>query len=1422
MRFGDLLEFRKDIFFDGAVQIDWFYNRDKATLVAKNFVFHGSEYNGAGGGRESNLKDTVSFVQEISEKVNNEFNNNPLSLAIATYGTGKSHLGVTLGELFSGPDYNPEAYSAIIENIRNIDFAKAREIEQNTKKHNLVLTINGMRDINLNAELLKVAQKSLLLYGCSTDNLKKINRALETASRFFERNCSSIGLFEKYASEFGFVQKGNELIEYVRATLFQEEATFNLVNAVYKDVNGVDISWDEGISANSILNALLDDYCGSSGPFDGIVILFDEFGRYLEYASNNNSAKTGESALQQIFECAQNAEGRIQVINFIQSDIKTYMQRIDPTSNISRYIGRYDASDKYHLSSNLETIFANLVLRKDKQFFTANIASRLQKKEEYWKDIYTSLNDWTNVKGVWKYYDKYRKVVVQGIFPMHPLATYALSQLSSYLQNRSSLFLVSQYFEALKDITIDANSELPCIYPEQLLQGDLFTEILSAEESGRQSTQFCLAFNRIISKHLDNLDDNCLKILRANLLLRILRFKTIDRKGAIKAISLFTGLSIAEINNSMDYLEREYAILSLNEHSGCFDFLEESTGAHDFKVFFNRARANAKLSKDILSDSIIRELADVIEPLTTRFNYENKIKTKEWQYEQDLFYVDELSAGYLNNIIKECSEAVSPDKPKGRLVWLYTNKDVDYSNIEDVVRLSAKAVGYPIVFMLLNDKDNRLWNAITDYVALKSFDYQAVNRFSAYYNEALDNISNLIRDMFENLKMEKTCIDSRGVSNLKDRLQVYLAQVFGNVYSQVLSFDFDGFENSRGKARSIFFKIVRILFNGNINNTTIEGLGVDGKGRLKNTLSYNAPNSWKCMSEDYLFFEPKNQRALSAYNLIMGKFVEDSYISYNDLVGELMEAPYGMNDHEALYLMAVVYANLSYCLRVSLNGVKITVGEWLDNVLPASGKGTIKIDFKKLSATSFVKKNIAGVEAKFLQLFNQIEASKDVDEVIERKGKIDELLAQEELPENLKDKYKLLEQKFNTANRLDSGWKQAIDALYEQYENLLDNKKSYDIQQGLKAIASLEKRELLSNVLSNGFIPSEAYKNELSKLAAMFRNVIAPLLIQWIDNERCTRREDITNFESKIKYFAKLLEDVGYSEENKHALEHIEKEKNKPFFKIEAVNSKFKQIETIFTQDTIDESYGYKRTSKLIQECKDLLLEIATIKTYLGNAVDLEIKVSKWLVIAKGIKAKLNEALDSLEEQLDNAKNLDDIRLTKYSIIKLQNNDYDAETEAYLKDLKGHLSSIIEGLEKIPGDIKNRNRFYETKSLVLQSIQQALDTLDEDYGHDLRVNVTEFFAAIEEKLDELDSNWRKEHIEFDFANASINDVNKLRLALDTLPDFLRQKTIDDVEIIRTKADEYIAQHRVNAVVEMFRHLNDKQRVDCYNMLKDLV
>lgn len=1422
MRFGDLLEFRKDIFFDGAVQIDWFYNKEKATLVAENFVFHGSEYHGATGGSDSNLRDTVSFVQEISEKINNEYPNNPLTLAIATYGTGKSHLGVTLAELFSGPDYNPKAYNAIISNIKEIDATKSRAIEQNTQKKNLVLTINGMRDINLNAELLKVALKSLSLYGCSTENLKKINRALETASRFFERNAGNLDLFERYADSFGFYQKGEELINAIRSTLFQEETTFNLVNAAYKDINGVDISWDEGISANSILNCLLEDYCGSSGLFDSIVIIFDEFGRYLEYASNNSSAKTGESALQQIFECAQNAEGKIQVINLIQSDIKTYLQRIDPTSNISRYIGRYDVSEKYHLSSNLETIFANLVVRKDKPAFTTLVANRLQQKEEYWKEVHNSLTKWTNVRGIWKYYPQYRKVVVQGIFPMHPLSTYVLSQLSSYLQNRSSLFLVSEYFSKFKDVLIDEEHELPCVYPEQLLQGELFSEILSAEESGRQSTQFCLAFSKILAKHQDKFDESCLKLLRANLLLRVLRLKTVDRSGLINALEMFSGLSKLEIGKALELLENEYGVLGFNEHIGCFDFLEDSTGAHDFRVFFNRKKANTKITTNVLGDSVIRELADVIEPQGTRFAIDKKIKTKEWQYEQDLFSIDEMSLGYLNKLKKEFSEATTPDKPKGKLIWLYMNKDISYSNVEEVCKMVARVSDMPIVLMLLNDQDNKLMNEILNYEALRSFSTQECTKYAAYYSDMLDSVTASISDIFESLKSERICIFEDGARKLEERLPIYLSSVFERIYPKALSFDFDGFETTKGKARSLFYRILRVIFNGKIDSTTIQALGADAERRLKNTLSCSAINSWKAMNDRYQIVLPQHQQALEVYNTVANKLVLDQPISYEYLSGELLQAPYGMNDHEALYMISVVYANLSYCLRIIIDGVQVTLPEWLDKVIPVSGKGTVKIDFKKLQATSFVKKDLANLEAKFMSIFAQIENASDVIIVRDNEQKLEKLLQSEQVPEALVDKYNLINEKIKRASAVYNEWDASVSSVYRIYESLLQNKKSYDIQQTLKTIPSLDKGEIFSVFYRNNFIINSNFKDEIAKLNNTLRKTVKPLLTAWIGNERCLKREDVTNFESKMGYFSSILKDAGFIDEAKLALAHIELEKQKPWFKIESINSEFRKIDEEFHKNKIDESYGYKRIKMLQDECADILKEIGTVQGLLPNASEIMTSINNKLDILKDIRSNLDDALDNLEEQLDNMQDLDSVRIVVLSVNKLMSNDYDDDTNEYLKDLRVHLENIINILEPAGMLTNNREEFENRRLQIKNTLKSDLDYLNDEYGRDITELVDGYLESVDEQINKNDLQWREKYLSFDFANATIRDVSNLRLELETMPKFMSQESITALEEIKKKAEEYIAKDKVNAVVESFRSLNDEQRLICFKLLQGLI
>lgn len=235
MKFGELLEFRKDLYFEGAVQIDWFYNQELAAKVAGNFVFHGKDYFGveetALGGKKR--IDTVGFVQALTAKLGDDSVKVP-SLAIADYGTGKSHLAVTLGQLFSGPEYMPETYNKIIANIRTIDTEAAKEIEENCDGRNFVLVINGMRDFNLHSEILRAAQKSLNLYGFPDDNLRKLNRALETAEMFFSRNSKiAISLFEKAAEGYGWLEKGEKLESRIKEELLSNDEAFEIVNKVY-------------------------------------------------------------------------------------------------------------------------------------------------------------------------------------------------------------------------------------------------------------------------------------------------------------------------------------------------------------------------------------------------------------------------------------------------------------------------------------------------------------------------------------------------------------------------------------------------------------------------------------------------------------------------------------------------------------------------------------------------------------------------------------------------------------------------------------------------------------------------------------------------------------------------------------------------------------------------------------------------------------------------------------------------------------------------------------------------------------------------------------------------------------------------------------------------------------------------------------
>ena len=104
------------------------------------------------------------------------------------------------------------------------------------------------------------------------------------AESFFERNFNVfVKDFNEVASNLGWNDQNEKLENRIRESLLSDSIAFDIINEVYKKVIGSEIRWDVGLSVSSIIDTLINEYCGLNGEFEHVIILFDEFGRYLEY-----------------------------------------------------------------------------------------------------------------------------------------------------------------------------------------------------------------------------------------------------------------------------------------------------------------------------------------------------------------------------------------------------------------------------------------------------------------------------------------------------------------------------------------------------------------------------------------------------------------------------------------------------------------------------------------------------------------------------------------------------------------------------------------------------------------------------------------------------------------------------------------------------------------------------------------------------------------------------------------------------------------------------------------------------------------------------------------------------------------------------------------------------------------------------------
>lgn len=1402
MKFEQLLAFRSDLYFEGAVQADWFYLPERSKKVAESFVFHGPSNHAvsADQGGYGSLIDTASFTQLIAEKLNGSEESNPFTLAIAGYGTGKSHFAVALSELLSGPDFHPDIFSSVLHNIARADKSTGKSLPDSLKQKNLVLTINGMNDFDLHYELLRTAQKALRLYGEPDDVIRMLDQTHETAALFVGKNYSLLKeAFEEAAKLHGIGFSGDELRKYLTGNVTDDDC-FATVNDVYRNINGHNIRWDEGISAKQVLQTILRECCGDFGRFDKIVILFDEFGRFLEYASAN-PGKAGDSALQQIFEAVQNAEGDIQFVGFIQADIKAYLQRVDKASNISRYIDRFDASEKYYLSSNLETIFSSLIEPQNQEQYEKLILAPIDKLSSRIDALQDDMSRWLQLYGVWQDKKTFKEKIVKNLYPLHPLSTYLLTSLTGWLQSRSSLTLLSERFKELSGLDIMPGKTLPLLTPVELLRGNFFLELLNAEEQGRQRSQICILYNAICMRYSDKLTDNELAVLTANVILRICHFRTSDRADTLKAIGACTLLSNAEISDALNILENEYAVLEYDARSNCFDFIADAVGASEFRRYIRQKSREIKFVPTMLErNEAIHSFANTDEQLETTFGESRGIQTYEWSFTQHLTTVEQLTPSLFELYVSRWKKAITTDEPKGTLIWAYYDRNTSQEALNSVMQsVKEHCQGKPIVVFALNDAEGKLSECIVNYLAFAQTDGASKKRYVRFYEDGLKKAATALEGQFETLKRERLMFTPDGITPVGQRMGRYLTSVFEEIYPNAIPFDFENFvKKTATKGKKLFCSIAKMLVSGEAEQV-LRVQGGELKSRFDSLLRIGA-FSWKAVNQEYAVVPPQEPSANIVYRELEEGLTEKNVIAFSEVLDKYTMPPYGMNQYSVVLILLILSISESYHSRLLMDGQNYNCASWSALIF-----GDAKVEMKSFLATSLQLVDVAAASQKYLALFQRIQDNANIEYAKKLASELADLTKQEELPRDLEPQYKLAMIKNNAAHsafvNIDSQIAEAQTMYYKSVER-------GDVQGCIIAYQNALHTPTDVTVSGFSFTLDDKQKKSLNEITEQAKAYIDAHLSEWLRAQRCQSVYDVDKYERRMKRLIKSLAELDYQSESKVARSILERE----------------LLNTTRIQQRADDLRSLdeflKRTTRVMDSSS-----ISTIEEYqtLGNALIKKIseyqpeefnasqkntiskakdEVRRLTKILQSRKQEMNEIWDALCE----VESIADLRTLGTRITALLNSGVTAHDREDFESLNGLINSFCE-------DVEAFSRLPDDRALLHGEISRLSSIYSQDgQDVDLQPLLDKIYEARLCRLDSLDAGWRGIHLNSNLNSMSVDQLANWKRETSQLPKYLKPETIQDAQSMIASSDKLLSEKRVAYIISLFNELHDDERV----------
>lgn len=819
--------------------------------------------------------------------------------------------------------------------------------------------------------------------------------------------------------------------------------------------------------------------------------------------------------------------------------------------------------------------------------------------------------------------------------------------------------------------------------------------------------------------------------------------------------------------------------------------------------------ASASVDMSIISSVKIQELAGILEPQTTNFGVQHKITTSEWQFIQEMYPIEEFSISRVNNYVIEWKSAVGSTTAKGRLIWLYANKDTNPECIENVYKLIAAFEGKPIVVMLLNDADNRMYDSLVEYSVLDHMDDSIRKKYERHFDEDFARAENNLRDEIESLRKQRYHFGKNEIETLQSRMPMYLTGVFEQIYPYAVPFFFDGFvtkgNNIGNKAAGFYCSFLKMLLSNSVSEATIHNFVVEMRNRVESLFSTTSLTSWKCINEECKLIPPEEKNAKRVYETIVDEINKNQELECEKIYETFCKPPYGMSEDIITLMIAVVCSELNYCLRVRYQSLK-NINVWKDDVVTSNDK---KVDLKVVKESVIVLVDAGAVTGKYMRFFDKIKNNKSIQQVNLLSKRLEEMVSVDEVPKELEQSYLLAQKTLDSGKKARNEWNDAMGDIDEKFEAAQESNNPYNALVALEGLRDLQISKIFDD---NGYEyddESRAGVKDRMKEISEFLTVVMGI---YIDNMYCKSVEGINTFRNHNTKVETKLRELGFTD----YADAVRKKREQELSNVEEIRSRQElrsDYEKYIQESEVDKFTSYIGACGLLKDGLELQRRVNKYQSALGKeSATIVNKLKERIAELTKFKDRINQDMTDIWDDLYEVKCSEDIEDLIDRITLVLQKGISSADQTDFSELQINLQELLSDINQIK-EATNSRKEFENVSLKIKEKYE-----DSDFDFEVQPIIEGIVTEIQKNLKEKEENWKQKNLSL--GDKSRESVHRWKERIKFLPEYLSEDTVKKVDDLSKIADEIISESKIEDVVFYFEKLDDKEKRECLEKLQE--